>query len=85
MSEHGQEHKPHEIVIHIDRKTYKVEQESLTGAELRQVADPPIGNDYALYLEVPGGEDKLIEDAEPVELKDGLHFFSSQKHITPGS
>jgi hypothetical protein len=85
MSEHDHEHKPHEITVHIDRKPYKTDQQSLTGEQLRQLAQPPIGADYDLYLEVPGGEDELIDDQQSVELKDGIHFFSSQKHITPGS
>jgi hypothetical protein len=84
MSEHGHEHEK-TITIHIDRKPYKVDQTELTGAQLRQVAQPPIGGNYDLWLEVPGGEDKLIGDDESVELKNGMHFFSTQKHITPGA
>lgn len=71
-------------VIHIDRQQFKVEQESLTGEELRKLPSPPIGPDYDLFLEVPGGEDKLIGDQEQVELENGMHFFSVQRNINPG-
>jgi hypothetical protein len=83
MSEHGG-HGGHEITIHIDKKTYKVDQTSLTGAEIRKVADPNITDQYDLWLEVPGGQDRLIEDGDSVELKDGMHFFSVPKTINPG-
>jgi hypothetical protein len=75
----------HEITIHIDRKQFKVDAKELTGAQLRQLPHPPIGPDYDLYLEVPGGEDELIADDKEVELKKGMHFFSTQRHITPGA
>ena len=82
MTEHGQE--AHEFEIHIDRKLYKVAEATRTGAQLREIAQPPIGDDYDLFLEVPGGQDQLIADDEVVTLKNGEHFFSIQKHITPG-
>jgi hypothetical protein len=68
VSEHAHDH--HETTIHVDRHQFKVEQTSMTGAELRQLPSPAIGGDYDLYREV---------------LKDGMHFFSVQRHITPGS
>jgi Multiubiquitin len=80
----GASHTQHDFEIHIDRKPYKVPFASRTGAELRQIAQPVIGADHDLYLEVPGGQDQLIADDEVVELKNGMHFFSIQKHITPG-
>jgi hypothetical protein len=87
MSEHSHEHEPHHepFPIIIDRKEYKVDRATMTGAELRQVPTPAIGNAYDLYQEVPGDEDKLIEDGDTVELKPGMHFHSVEKHITPGS
>jgi Multiubiquitin len=75
----------HEITIHIDRKQFKVDAKELTGAQLRQLPHPLIGPDYDLYLEVPGGEDELIADDKEVKLKECMHFFSTQRHITPGA
>jgi hypothetical protein len=86
VNEHNEQHekKPHEIVIHIDRNQFKVEKPTLTGEQLRQLPSPPIGADYDLFREVPGGEDKLIADQENVELENGMHFFSVQRNINPG-
>lgn len=75
----------HEITIHIDRKEYRVDKVEMTGAEIRQLPSPPIGPDYDLYLEVHDGEDRLIADDDEVHLQEGMHFFSTQRHITPGS
>ena len=79
--------KPHnhkQIVIHIDRKPFKVEQEELTGTELRELPDPHIGPEFDLWLEVPGGEDRRIEDGESVKLREGMHFFTAPRVINPG-
>jgi hypothetical protein len=72
----------HEIFV--DKKKFEVKAGSLTGAEIRHLPQPPIGEERNLYLEVPGGEDELIKDDQRVELKNGMHFFSVPKHINPG-
>jgi len=43
QSEQPDSKKPHEIPIHIDGKQFKVDQEVMTGADLRQLAQ--IGSD----------------------------------------
>jgi hypothetical protein len=61
--------------IHIDGKEYKVEQESVTGAQLKAIA----GKDaqYQLFEEGTGhDEDKPIGDATSVTLKNGMHFYT---------
>lgn len=73
-----------EIVIHIDKKIYKVEQATMTGAELRALPNPYITAEYQLTLQVPGGEDKPIADDEVIELKNGMHFFSVPKNLNAG-
>jgi multiubiquitin len=75
---------PKKITIHIDRKPFKVDAPSLTGAQIRALPEPDIGSDYDLWLEVPGGEDERIEIDQVVRLKDGMHFFSAHSHINPG-
>jgi hypothetical protein len=81
---HSHPHLP--IAISIDRKPYKAPKTPMTGAELRALADPPIGSDRDLFLEVPGrGQDRLIQDAEPVDLKEGMHFYSAPKTVNPGA
>lgn len=74
-----------EFTIHIDKAMFKVSKPEMTGAELRQLPTPPVGDDRDLYLEVPGpGEDKLVEDTEIVKMKHGMHFFTVPRNITPG-
>ena len=74
-----------DIVIHIDKKQFRVENSTMTGAQLRALPSPPIGSERDLYEEVPAGEDVLIGDDQPVELKSGMHFFTTPHSITPGA
>lgn len=70
--------------IQIDRVHYTVEQDSLTGAQLRGLVTPPIGPERDLFEVVPGGTDRKIEDAEIVRMRNGLRFFTAPSHINPG-
>jgi Multiubiquitin len=76
---------PKNVVIHIDRKEYKVDGDSLTGTQIRALPTPDIGPDFDLWLEVPAGEDEKIGNNQVVKLKNGMHFFSSHSHINPGA
>ena len=78
---HGPEKK---FEIQIDRNHYTVTQESMTGAQIRQVPTPPIGPDRDLFLVVPGGSDKKIGNDEVVEIRNGLRFFTAPAQINPG-
>ncbi len=73
-----------QIVIHIDRKPFKVAEEELTGSALRALPDPDIGPEFDLWLEESGGEDKRIDNEEPVKLRNGMHFFTAPSVINPG-
>jgi hypothetical protein len=79
-----QERPEHEFHIQIDRGHFTVTQKVLTGAELRRLPDPPIGPDRDLFEVVPGHQDRKIADTEPVEMHDGLRFFSAPAQINPG-
>lgn len=72
------------IVVHIDRKPYKVSEGVLTGAQLRTLPDPDIGPEFDLWLEVQGGEDNKIEPDEKVKLKNKMQFFTAPSNINPG-
>jgi hypothetical protein len=56
----------------------------MTGAQLRSVPPTPIGAEFDLYEEVPGGEDILIKNDVTYSLKDGMHFFTAPSNINPG-
>jgi len=72
------------IPIVIDRRSYDAPRNPMTGAELRQLAEPHIGPDRDLYLDRPGTRGVLILNEERVELHPGMHFFSVPKHIHEG-
>jgi hypothetical protein len=76
---------PREIPIKIENKPYKAPKSSMTGLELRDLADPKITPDRDLYLEVHGrGKDRLIGDQEAVALEPGMHFYIAPKTVNPG-
>ena len=71
--------------IRIDRKEYKVRKATLTGAEIRKLANPDIGGDRDLFEVVPGGSDLKIELTTTVKMRDGLRFFTAPAQINPGA
>ena len=71
--------------IRIDRKEYKVRKPTLTGAEIRKLANPDIGGDRDLFEVVPGGSDLKIELTTVVNMRDGLRFFTAPAQINPGA
>lgn len=80
--EHHTEHRHPEITI--DDKHYRAPCDDLTGEQLRQLANPPIGEDRDLWRERPDDQDVLIRNDESVELRSGMRFFSTPRHINPG-
>lgn len=70
--------------IQIDRTEYTVHKKVMNGLELRHLPTPPIGPDRDLFEVVPGGTDKKIADNEPVEMHNGLRFFTAPAQINPG-
>ena len=79
------DHGPKDFPIHIDRETFKVDQDTMTGADLRALPMPPIGQDRNLYRVVPGGQDVKVNDGDVVDLKPGMHFVTAPKNVTPGA
>lgn len=73
-----------QIVVHIDRKSFKVDEGELSGSELRALPEPDVGPEFDLWLEVPGGEDDRIENEEKAKLRNGAHFFTAPSVINPG-
>jgi len=73
------------IPIHIDQREYAAPNPTMTGAQIRALASPPIGSDRDLFLVVPGpADDRKVGDSEVIELKPGMHFFSAPTTINPG-
>lgn len=72
MSEHAKSYH-----FFVDRKKYESQKESITGQEIKAIADVP--PTYQLFLEEEGDTpDKPIADSEGVNLagKGERHFFA---------
>lgn len=58
---------------------------TMTGQQIRELRDPPIGADRDLFEIVPGGSDTKVEDDQAVVIRQWMRFFSAPKTINPGS
>lgn len=76
---------PGKVPILIDGQKVHAPRGVLTGAEIRQLVSPPIGDDRDLWLDREGTLDDLVEDAEKVELRPQMRFFTVPRIINPGA
>lgn len=76
---------PGKVPILIDGRRVLASRGSHTGAELRQLTDPPIGPDRDLWLDREGALDDLVEDEESVHLRPQMRFFTVPRVINPGA
>lgn len=76
--------KPPKFQIQIDRSHYTVTEAQMTGAQLRQIPDPPIGPARDLFEVIPGQPDRKVGDNDLVEIRNGKRFFTAPGHINPG-
>jgi len=75
---------PGKVPIFIDGIKIHAPRGEATGAEIRGYATPPISDDRDLWLDEDGPLDNLVEDAEVIELRPNLRFFTVPKVINPG-
>lgn len=76
----------HNIPINIDHKPRKAPKTPMTGAEIKALAEPPIGADRDLFRVVPGpADDVKVADTDSVDLSPGMHFYSAPTTINPGA
>jgi hypothetical protein len=80
--DHGKPDAHDSIVIHVDQNKRDAPKPVMNGSELRSLG--PVAGNRTLWKVVPGGEDDLVEDLEPVELKNGMHFYSVAKTVGEG-
>lgn len=86
----GEGDHPHMLHIRVDREDIQIspdrlDNDGLTGQQIRQLATPPIGTDRDLFEIVPGGSDRKIEDGDKVAIRDHVRFFSAPRNINPGT
>ena len=84
MADEGS-HDLQQPVIFIDQEEYRPSSDDVTGDQLRNLVQPPIGPDRDLWLDVPGGSDRKIGGDEEIEVRNGMHFFTAPAQINPGS
>jgi hypothetical protein len=73
-----------EVPVKIDKENLKTPTPT-TGGALYALGH--VGADYDLWLEVPGpSDDELVpNDATPLDVKPGSHFFTAKKKLNPGN
>lgn len=71
--------------IYINRNSFKVTQQFLSGTEIRQLPTPAIQDDMDLWEMAIGSSDDIkIADSAVVQMRDGLQFFTAPTIINPG-
>lgn len=75
---------PGKVPILIDGKKILAPRGELSGAEIRQLTNPPIGEDRDLWLDREGTLDDLVEDEEISKLVPQMRFFTVPRIINPG-
>lgn len=71
--------------IFIDQKSFEVDDQFITGTQIKSLAEVPAN--YGVWLKVNGpGDDKEIADNEQVDLAQPgrEHFFTGSKTTTEG-
>lgn len=76
---------PGQVVILIDGKRVDAPRGALSGADIRKLVTPPIGEDRDLWLDREGTLDDLIADDEIITLRPHMRFFTVPKVINPGN
>lgn len=74
--------KPPLITVHIDHKPYQHAATSVTPADIRRIAQPQIDEDRQIWLDILDDLDQILNEGEPLQLRDGMHFFSDLPAIT---
>lgn len=70
-----------DLVVPLDRLT----DGKMTGRQIRELPEPPIGADRDLFEIVPGGSDTKVGDDQAVVIREWMRFFSAPRTINPGS
>lgn len=77
----SQTHSPEKVIL-VNKKEFKVSQDSLTGEQILALAGYAV-NQYDLFL-VHGQSSQKIEPSQQVEIKNGLHFNAILKSVPYG-
>lgn len=75
---------PKKTPIVIDGTRVTSDTVSVTGAIIRRLVDPPVGDDRDIFRDIDGAPDERIDDDEEVTLTKGAEFYSVPRVIAPG-
>jgi hypothetical protein len=84
---HGGDHPTGQgpLIIFIGDEKLIAPKEQMTGAELRNLPQPPVAGNRDLWLEVPGpADDLLIRPEITYEVRRGSHYYTAPSTINPG-
>ncbi|MEV6973243.1 multiubiquitin domain-containing protein [Kitasatospora sp. NPDC093806] len=70
------------ITVFIDGSEYDTAHHRATPAQLRKIPNPDIPTDRAIWLDIPDAPDRRLAEDEPVDLRDGMRFFSDPQPLT---
>jgi len=69
--------------IYVDDKEYTVEQQTISGSDIRNIANLDVSAE--LWQAIPGpNNDKFIASFDIITVEDGAKFISLKKTICPG-
>lgn len=71
-----------EFIIEIDGEKYEWPDEKITGAQLRQLASPPIPPDRELFQGTTSKPGERIKDDDTIAVHNGLEIFTKPKSFT---
>lgn len=81
----GQPAGEEKIEIRIDRHVFQVAPRPISGAELRQLPIPPIGDDRDLFQIFSGARaDLIVPEDQAIDFENGTDFFSTPRSISAG-
>ena len=74
------------ITIYVNRHPFRIADQPVTGAALKELPTPPIGPDLDLVRIMNGTEsDLFVRPEEVVDLEDGTEFFAVPRTIMAGA
>ncbi|MFJ9806598.1 multiubiquitin domain-containing protein [Streptomyces wuyuanensis] len=70
------------ITVFIDGHKYDTARHRATPAQLRRLPNPDIPSDKAIWVDIPDAPDRCLAEEEPIDLGDGMRFFSDPQPVT---
>ncbi|MFS0734458.1 multiubiquitin domain-containing protein [Microbacterium sp. 1P10UB] len=74
--------RPAKITIYIDAKPYKIAPGPTPVSTLRALTHPPVPAGKDVWLDIDDAQDELLADTAPIDLIDGMRFFTEIDGIT---